>query len=176
VIVFGIDPGWDRCGWAKLEVLSATASGDDTNIKLRGCGLITTSRKESKADRLKELYRQVSILFKKNPKPDILALEEIHLPPKGFRISNLLGLGEARGVLLLAASVCSVNIEAVHPLWVKSTITGNARSSKQDVEKFLKHLLHVDGFGKVDDVADAVAIAYTAALSRKSSQAFVEVR
>ncbi|MBI4667739.1 MAG: crossover junction endodeoxyribonuclease RuvC [Elusimicrobia bacterium] len=161
MIILGIDPGWDRCGWAKIKRV------DNGKNELLAYGLVTTSRLKTKAQRLSDLFRQLEKLIYEKPRPEIIALEEIHLPPQGIRISNLLNLGEARGVLLLAAGEAAIPVQEVHPLQVKSTITGSARSSKQDVARFLKFILDGKQLNGQDDTTDAVAIALTAALTNK---------
>ena len=162
MVILGIDPGWDRCGWAKIGL-----RGND--VRLLNSGLITTKRQDTKAQRLNDLYKQISILLHQNPQPECVAIEEIHLPPQGVRISNLLKLGEARGVLLLAANQRRLRIQEIHPLVVKSTITGYARSSKAQVAQFLKCLLKDVRLNGVDDTTDAIAIALTCALTTRVS-------
>lgn len=168
MIILGIDPGWDRCGWAKLRVAQGSNARRSEKPELLECGVITTERGRPRTERLTDLYGQACRLFRKAPRPQHVAVEEIHLPPQGYRISNLLHLGEARGVLMLAAGQTGLAISEIHPLTVKSAVTGSARSSKQDVARFLKFLVGSVPSGQLDDTTDAVAIALTAALSVKS--------
>ncbi|MBI4063833.1 MAG: crossover junction endodeoxyribonuclease RuvC [Elusimicrobia bacterium] len=170
MVILGIDPGWDRCGWAKLRVPDSGAHKGA--VELLACGLVTTEKSKSKAERLEELFGKVSRLINKDPQVDQIAIEEIHLPPQGVRISNLLKLGEARGVLLLAASRAAVPLVEIHPLVMKSTITGSSRSTKQDVARFVKFILKLADFNGADDTTDAIAIALSSALNNPRHSKF----
>lgn len=163
MVILGIDPGWDRCGWAKICL-----EGSETT--LIESGLITTNRANEKHKRLKELFERTTLLYRKSPQPTVIALEEIHLPPRGIRISNLVGLGEARGVLLMAASRTQAEIREIHPLVVKNTITGHGRSKKSDLARFLKFLLPEAPISGLDDTTDAIAIALTVALTSRINE------
>ncbi|MEK7288096.1 MAG: crossover junction endodeoxyribonuclease RuvC [Elusimicrobiota bacterium] len=169
MIVLGIDPGWGRCGWAKIRAGDReSARAGDGKPELLKLGLISTEPGKPKAERLAELFGQIERLIRQNPKPDSMAIEEVHLPPQGIRISNLLGLGEARGVILLAAGRAGLGLAEIHPLAVKTTITGSSRSRKEDVARFLKFLLKGVEAKGVDDTTDAIAIALTAILTKRN--------
>lgn len=159
MVILGIDPGWGRCGWAKIRT-------EDGKTLLLSSGLISTQPGKLKSDRLAELYEGIERLIRRYPKPELMALEEVHLPPQGVRISNLLGLGEARGVILLAASRARLEISEIHPLAVKTTITGSSKSRKEDVARFLPFLVKGEVKG-IDDTTDAIAIALTSALTKR---------
>ncbi|MBI4368861.1 MAG: crossover junction endodeoxyribonuclease RuvC [Elusimicrobia bacterium] len=131
--------------------------------------MIQTERVLPRPRRLEQLFDGIEETLKMPPVPQIVALEEAHLPPKGIRISNLMGLGEARGVLMLAASRIGVNVVPVHALQVKTTITGRSQSTKQDVARFLRHLIGGVGESLIDDTTDAVAIALSVALTHTKS-------
>ena len=117
---------------------------------------------------MKDLFARAKIVCQNAPKPDWIVLEEIHLPPRGIRISNLVHLGEARGVLVVAAAQTKAVVKEIHPLVQKNAITGNGRASKSDVARFLKALLPMnDSSRALDDTTDAIAIALAAAFSSK---------
>ncbi|MEK6544358.1 MAG: crossover junction endodeoxyribonuclease RuvC [Elusimicrobiota bacterium] len=159
MIILGIDPGWDRCGWAKVDSARKTAPQ-----RIISYGLITTPRSDKKHERLLSLHTELVRVIAKEPKPDVLALEEVHLPPKGLRISNLLGVGEARGVIMLAAAAHGLDIINMHPLRVKAAITAKARASKQEVLRFLRCMAPALDTRMMDDTADALAIALAACM------------
>jgi len=165
VVILGIDPGWDRCGWAKIR-------HQDQKPEFLEAGLVTTARSDSKALRLLSLFNQISAVCRREPKPDLIVLEEVHTPPLGYRISNLVEVGEARGVLLMAAAKNRVAVDQIHPLVAKKAITGNGRAKKEDVARFLKFLLQGVPADALDDTTDAIAIALAAAMTQTQS-AFV---
>ena len=70
-----------------------------------------------------------------------------------------LAVGQARGVILLAAAQARIDIVEYTPLQVKQTVTGNGRATKQQVAFMVKALLGLEAAPRPDDVSDALAIA-----------------
>ena len=70
-----------------------------------------------------------------------------------------IGVAEARGVILLAASKAGVPIYEYTPLQVKTAVTGYGQAEKKQVMEMTKRLLHLKEVPKPDDTADALAIA-----------------
>lgn len=165
MVILGIDPGWDRCGWAKIR-------HQGQQPQFLEAGLITTPRSLAKSLRLLNLFDQIEAVCRKSPKPDLIVLEEVHPPPVGYRIANLVEVGEARGTLLLAAAKTGAEVSQLHPLIVKKTITGNGKAKKDDVARFLKFLLTGIPVNAIDDTTDAIAIALAASMTRKAAGVF----
>jgi len=68
-------------------------------------------------------------------------------------------VGEARGVILLAAAQHSLEGHEYTPLQVKESLSGYGRASKEEVQELVQLHLHIEKFKGNDDAADALAIA-----------------
>jgi len=157
--VLGIDPGIGRCGWGMIEI-------QNSKIKMQSCGCIETSPKEEVSQRLKRIHEEILRIIK-TYKPDVLAIEELFF---NTNAKTAFVVGQARGVILLAASENNLAISIYTPLQVKMALTGYGRAEKAQVGKMVKILLLLKEVPKPDDTADALAIAITHALSHKLSQ------
>jgi crossover junction endodeoxyribonuclease RuvC len=75
--------------------------------------------------------------------------------------STAMVVGEARGVMLLAASQRDVSVAEYTPMVVKQALVGHGRASKSQVEDMVQLELGLKKAPKPDDVSDALAIALT---------------
>jgi crossover junction endodeoxyribonuclease RuvC len=154
--ILGIDPGIGRCGWGMVEV-------HGSKLRAQAYGCIETSSKKEIPERLKEIYAEISKLIKTH-KPDALAIEELFF---NTNAKTAFVVGQARGVILLAAAENNLNISIYTPLQVKMALTGYGHAEKTQVGKMVKSLLSLKEVPKPDDTADALAIALTLAFSNK---------
>ena len=156
MIVLGIDPGFDRAGFGIVEDIKGKQ-------KLIAAGCMTTKRSESDGERLLELYKQFSQLLSSHS-IDSLALESLFFTTNA---KTVIGVGQARGVILLAAAQKSIPVVTYAPLQVKLAVTGYGKAEKQQVQQMVKSILRLPSVPKPDDAADAVAIALTHCFSYK---------
>jgi crossover junction endodeoxyribonuclease RuvC len=148
--VLGIDPGFGRMGWAVLE-------GNKAKQVLVECGCLETSPDDSLNVRLEEIYDHVSELIKKY-KTDEAAVEDI------FYFKNqktVIGVGQARGVILLAIVKNKVKCFNYTPLQIKRAITGYGQADKRQMQFMVRSLLGLKTKVKSDDAADAIAVGLT---------------
>ncbi|KKP79632.1 MAG: Crossover junction endodeoxyribonuclease RuvC [Candidatus Levybacteria bacterium GW2011_GWB1_35_5] len=103
----------------------------------------------------------------KKYKPEALAIEELFF---NTNAKTAFIVGQARGVILLAASQNKLNISIYTPLQVKMAITGYGRAEKNQIGQMVKILLKLKTIPKPDDTADALAVALTHAFSAKMSK------
>jgi crossover junction endodeoxyribonuclease RuvC len=157
--ILGIDPGIGRCGWGVLEYRNS-------KLEVRGFGCIETSPKKKVGDRLKQVHDEVSAIIKKY-KPDVLSIEELFF---NNNAKTAFVVGQARGVILLAAAENNLEIGIYTPLQVKLSLTGYGRAEKPQVGQMVKVLLKLKEIPKPDDTADALGIAITHAFSSKASK------
>ena len=68
-------------------------------------------------------------------------------------------VAEARGIILLSAKLKGVNIAEYTPLQVKQAVVGYGRAEKKQVITMVKMFLNIGDELKLDDTADALAIA-----------------
>lgn len=148
MLILGIDPGLATIGFGLVM-----KNGE--NYRAIGYGAITTAPKQMIEKRLDEIYdSMVEILTKY--KPDCMAIEEIFF---NSNTTTAIDVSMARGVILLAAYKCGVDIYEYTPLEVKSSVVGYGRAEKQQIQYMVKLMLGLKETPKPDDTADALALA-----------------
>ena len=145
-----MDPGFGRIGWAIVE-------GNSAKQSIVGFGCLETSKDDHMSIRLGEIYDHVLELVEKY-KPDEAAVEELYFFKNA---KTVIGVGQARGVILLALVKSKIKTTDYTPLQVKSSIAGYGRADKRQVQVMLKALLNLPSIPKPDDAADACAVALT---------------
>ena len=154
--ILGIDPGIARCGWAVIN-------SEHSVVKSIDYDCIETDSKLSTEKRLSKIYSQVSALIKKH-KPDVLSIEDLFF---GANSKTAFVVGQARGVILLAAAENKLKVSIYSPLEVKMAVTGYGRADKNQVAQMVKVILKLEKMPKLDDTTDALAIALAEAFSTK---------
>ena len=158
--ILGIDPGIGRTGWGVIEISKSKLTMDN-------CGCFETEPNSKPSDRLMKIYDKIIELINKY-KPEALSIEELFF---NNNAKTAFLVGQARGVILLAAEQKKVPISIYTPLQVKVAVTGYGRAEKSQVGKMVKTILKLDKIPKPDDTTDALAIALTHAFSCKMSKA-----
>jgi crossover junction endodeoxyribonuclease RuvC len=156
MLILGLDPGIGRTGWGIIAV-------DRGEITAQKYGCIETTQKLSLAERLKVLYETLVDILQAE-KPDALAIEELFF---NTNVTTAMSVGQARGVVFLAAAQKGISLAVYTPLQVKIAVTGYGRADKKQVGSMVKALLKLQNIPKPDDTADALAIAITHAFSHK---------
>lgn len=144
--VISLDPGIARTGYAVMLK-------NDDKVTAIEYGCITTEATEKLENRLLQLYQQLEKVIKKHH-PDIMILEKVFF---NHNQTTMVAIGQAQGVMLLAASQANLSIEFVTPLQIKSALTGYGLADKRQVQRMVKTLLNLDQIPKPDDTADALA-------------------
>ena len=148
MVVMGIDPGTAITGYGLVE----EKSGELVFIT---CGTITTSAGEPMPERLVAIHRGVTELIDQYH-PQAVAVEQLFF---SRNVRTALAVGQARGVVLLAAAHRSVPVSEYTPLQVKQAVVGYGRAEKAQVQEMVRLLLGLDSIPRPDDAADAVAVA-----------------
>src|SRR5579871_4792400 len=117
--ILGIDPGIGRTGWGIIEVQSS-------KIKVQSFGCIETKPNDAVENRLFALYDEIMNIIDEC-KPDELAIEDLFF---NTNAKTALVVGQARGVVLLAAAQKNLRISVYTPLQVKLAVTGYGRAEK----------------------------------------------
>lgn len=154
--ILGIDPGIGRAGWGVIEM----AHGQWHMVNY---GCIETAKGVVIEKRLRQLYEELTTIIKVE-KPDAAAVEDLFFSTNA---KTAIVVGEARGVILLAAAQYNISVAAYTPLQVKLAVAGHGQADKGQVEKLMMLQLGMKVKPKIDDAADALAIALTHAVSRK---------
>jgi len=154
--VLGVDPGTRVVGWAVLTPRAAGgASVASGTWRLGGSEVPVPVRLQ----RLHEGLVSVLQLHQ----PTELAIEAAYL---GQNVRSALRLGEARGVVMMAAAAAGLTVEEIPPATVKRRVAGAGAASKEQVERLVRMRLEQPElrFGSSDE-SDAVAVALCALLA-----------
>lgn len=152
--ILGIDPGIGICGFGVIETSSRAES------KALDYGAVTTKIGAPMADRLKELYESLEVVFKQT-KPDVVAIEKLFFSKN---ITTGIAVAEARGVILLVAKQSGADIREYTPNEIKKALTGYGSATKTQMEEMARMHLGLKEKPKPDDAADALAAAVTCSL------------
>jgi len=148
VIVLGIDPGTAALGYGIVD-----ASGGRMREVDHGC--LLTSPDRSLPERLLEIHALVGELVARH-QPDVLAVERLFFSKN---VQTAFAVGQARGVVLLAAAQHGVPVREATPNEVKSAIAGYGAADKAQVQRMVQMVLGMAELPRPDDAADALAIA-----------------
>lgn len=149
-IILGIDVGIATTGWAVIQKLD-----NKKTPKLIACGAILTKPDRPPEERLKSIYTNLNQIIR-DYNPGVCAVESL------FFFKNqktVIGVGQARGVILLAASMAELEVFNYTPLQVKIAVTGYGRADKEQVQKMVQNIYALKEIPKPDDIADAIAVA-----------------
>ncbi len=150
LIVLGFDPGTANTGWGVVERRG-------NRLASLGHGCIVTSAKDDTHVRLRQIYDEACLLIRRF-QPDVVVLEELFV---NVNVKTALAVGQAKGVLYLAASDLAAPPCEYSPLQVKRAVTGYGRASKIQVQEMTKVILGLPRIPRPDHAADALAVAIT---------------
>ena len=150
--VFGIDCGTEVTGFGVVE---SDDSARQPKLLLKTMGAIRLVKSKTTAERLEQVYRQLSIELE-SWKPDAVAIEEVFY---SVNAKSALKLGQVRGVALLAAAMRQLPVAEYAPLKIKSSVVGYGLASKEQVQFMVARLLQMAEVPQPADAADALAVA-----------------
>jgi len=157
VIILGIDPGTAALGYGIIEA----ARGHLREVD-HGC--LETSPDTSLPERLLAIHALLDELLASH-RPAVVAVERLFF---SRNVQTAFGVGQARGVVLLAAAQHGVPVREATPNEVKSAIAGYGAADKDQVQRMVQMVLAMSERPRPDDAADALAIAVWAANTRGS--------
>ncbi|OYU15120.1 MAG: crossover junction endodeoxyribonuclease RuvC [Alphaproteobacteria bacterium PA4] len=158
VRILGLDPGLAKTGWGIIE-----SAGN--RLRHIAHGTVTTRAADPLADRLAALYAGLESVIATHP-CDAAAIEEVFV---NANPQSTLKLGQARGVVLLAAARGRLPVAEYATRLVKKAIVGVGSAEKQQVHAMVERLLpgaKVTGEDAADALAIAIAHAHLAASAR----------
>lgn len=156
VKILGIDPGIGRMGWGILEK-------NGSGFTVYGYGCLETQPNSDIPGRLYAIYDEVCRIIDEY-QPEALSIEDLFFAKN---VSTAFSVGQARGVVLLAASQKNLSVTVFTPQQIKSAVTGYGKADKKQVGQMVKLQLKLKEVPKPDDTADALAIALTLAVTQK---------
>ncbi|MDQ5943354.1 MAG: crossover junction endodeoxyribonuclease RuvC [Patescibacteria group bacterium] len=153
--ILGIDPGTATTGFGIVEKKQSKLISVDY-------GVISTPKELDMSNRLLILYEDIKEIIDHH-KPDIIAVEQLFF---ARNVTTAITVGQARGVVLLAAQKADLKIVEFTPLQVKQSVTGYGQATKKQVQEMVKKILDLSQIPKPDDAADALAIAICSSNTR----------
>ena len=148
MIVIGIDPGLANTGFGIVRRRAGKLAALDG-------GVITTRSERSPERRLAEIFAAVDELVERHS-PDAFALEALYF---GQNVRSAFSVGQARGVVMLAAGRHNLECHDYTPQQVKGAVCGSGRASKDQVTRMVQSLLSLPEPPRPDHAADALAVA-----------------
>ena len=156
MIVLGIDPGTAALGYGIIE-----SSKGQLHELDHGC--LVTSPDTSLPERLLAIHATVDELLAVHA-PRLLAIERLFFSRNA---QTAFAVGQARGVVLLAAAQHRVPVVEATPNEDKSAVAGYGAADKAQVQRMVQLVLGMAELPRPDDAADALAIAVWGANSAR---------
>jgi crossover junction endodeoxyribonuclease RuvC len=165
VIVLGIDPGVANTGYGVV------AHDRGRLVALDG-GVIETPAGDDPGARLAVIHERVGALLD-GYAPEAVAVEDLYF---GANARSAFAVGQARGVVILAAGQRGVQCSSYTPQQVKNAVCGSGRADKGQVQRMVQALLGLEELPTPDHAADALAVAICHANRARMGAALAEAR
>ena len=149
LIIIGLDPGLGCTGWGLIRA-------EGNRLSHLANGQVRTDPKQALSDRLLRLDLALGEVIETH-RPAAAAVEEVFLNDNP---QSSLKLGQARGVVLLAAARRGIAVGEYAPRLVKKAVVGVGSAEKAQIHAMIQRLLpgvKISGA----DAADALAVAIT---------------
>ena len=147
--VLGVDPGTRQTGWGIV---------DRRGRKLAFCagGVISTPASPPCRNGWRVVHAGITEVIAQWT-PHSLSLEKAFV---AYNVQSAFRLGEARGVILLAAAQAGLRIAEYNPTEIKTAVVGYGRADKTQVQKAVSALLgNTPALPTSPDATDALAAA-----------------
>ena len=148
MLVLGIDPGTASTGYGLVR-------GAGSRLEVLDEGMVETRPGVPLERRLADIHAAIGALLDRHP-VDALAVEELYF---GANVRTAFAVGQARGVVLLAAGQRGIPSRSYTPQQVKGAVCGHGRASKDQVGRMVARLLGLAAPPTPDHTADALAVA-----------------
>jgi crossover junction endodeoxyribonuclease RuvC len=149
LIILGLDPGLGCTGWGLI-------AADGNRLTHVSNGQVRTDPKSALPRRLLDLSDGLAAVLAEH-RPHAAAVEEVFVNENP---QSTLKLGQARGVVLLAAASSGIEVGEYAARLVKKAVVGTGGADKAQVHAMVQRLL--PGVRIVGpDAADALAVAIT---------------
>ena len=149
--ILAIDPGFERIGIAVID-----KKNEPKNLLVYSSCFKTSSKIPFHA-RLTLIGDEIERVIKKY-KPAALAIEKLYFTTNQ---KTVMGVSEARGVIVYSASRNDLLVFEYTPPQIKVAVTGYGKSTKEGVMSMVPKLIEVKNNTNSDDELDAIAIGIT---------------
>jgi crossover junction endodeoxyribonuclease RuvC len=147
MIAIGFDPGTARLGYGVIE-----SEPDPRPIDY---GVIVTDAALPMAARLLVIHEAVTELIERH-QPTAVAVELLFF---ARNVTTAMTVGQARGVIILAAAQQGIAVAEYSPSEVKQAVVGYGKADKRQIQEMVRIMLGLDDLPRPDDAADALAVA-----------------
>lgn len=148
MIVLGIDPGTARTGYGIV-------SREGSRVSLLDYGCVETTNDRPLSDRLVLVHAAIADIIETHS-PAAVGVERLFFNKNA---QTAFAVGQARGVVLLAAAQRGLPVAEYGPHEVKMAVTGYGRAPKDQVQRMVQMVLGMAELPRPDDAADALAVA-----------------
>jgi crossover junction endodeoxyribonuclease RuvC len=148
MVVMGIDPGFANTGFGVVRLAGSRIEPIDG-------GVIEAPAELAPERRLARIYESITELLGWH-EPQAVALEELYF---GKNVRSAIGVGQARGVVMLAAAERGARCFDYTPQAVKLAVCGSGAADKRQVQQMVASLLRLPEPPRSDHAADALAVA-----------------
>ncbi len=150
MIVLGVDPGTALLGFG---VVADDGQGDGP--RALAYGALATEPDAAMPGRLASLYERISGLMREH-RPDVLAIEQLFF---ARNVTTAIAVGQARGIVLLAAAQAGIEVVEYSPSEVKHAVVGYGKADKRQMQEMVRLILGLPEPPQPDHAADALAVA-----------------
>jgi crossover junction endodeoxyribonuclease RuvC len=147
ILILGVDPGLNRCGWGLV-------ASEGARLSHVAHGVIRPAAQQQLATRLHEVFEGLCKVIECFG-PHEAAVEETFV---NSNARAALALGQARGVALAAAARGGVPVAEYSPATIKKAIVGSGAADKTQIAFMVRRLLPTAG-DMTADAADALGVA-----------------
>ncbi|MCL5409911.1 MAG: crossover junction endodeoxyribonuclease RuvC [Patescibacteria group bacterium] len=166
MVILGIDPGTATTGYGLIKIPEDILGRKfDYDLDLIHYDNISTPKDRIAQERLLMIYNQLNLVIEKY-QPDMIVIEMLFF---GANTKTAIAVGQARGVVMLAAAQHNIPVHEYTGLQVKLMVAGSGRADKKQVHEGVRKFLGSNGEkrsvlvapkgGHLDDATDALAIA-----------------
>ena len=148
MIILGVDPGTAALGYGIVERHGGRLRAIDY-------GCLETSPDSTLPERLLAIHGLLDELIALH-EPAVVAVERLFFSRNA---QTAIAVGQARGVVLLAAAQHGRPVREATPNEVKSAVAGYGAADKQQVQRMVQLVLGMKTLPAPDDAADALAVA-----------------
>ena len=148
MVVLGIDPGTANTGYGVV-------ARHGTRLVALDGGVIETPAGADPGERLAAIHARIGELLDAH-QPVALAVEDLYF---GANARSAFAVGQARGVVVLAAGQRRLPCFSYTPQQVKGAVCGSGRADKRQVQRMVQTLLALAELPRPDHAADALAVA-----------------
>ncbi len=159
MIVLGIDPGTARTGYGIV-------TSEGSRLALVDYGCYETVNDRPLHERLLLIHEGLTQIIEDH-RPDAVGVERLFF---NKNVQTAFAVGQARGVVLLAAAQHGLPIFEFGPHEVKMAVTGYGRAPKDQVQRMVQLMLSMREIPRPDDAADALAVAVCTAHSASTAK------